>query len=116
MLGPSPAEKFPKLFPLRGHGVIPDTVFPYPGNSVQVIPATEVLRDACAASIDTPPSPSTNPRIKKQNKKENKKMHQSNTSNYKYGPEVPDYGGDATSVSHHDKQNMGQENPNKGRD
>lgn len=61
MLGPEPTEKLPPLFPVRGHGVTPDNVFPYPGNSVHVIPMTEVLRDACAASIEIPPSPSTNP-------------------------------------------------------
>lgn len=60
-LGPVPGVKFPKLLPERGHGVIPESVFPYPGSSVQVIPATLVLRVVCAASIDTPPSPSTKP-------------------------------------------------------
>ena len=46
MLGPAPTEKLPPLLPVRGQGVIPDNVFPYPGNSVQVIPMTEVFRDA----------------------------------------------------------------------
>ena len=60
MTGPVPAVKFSSA-PPRGQGVTPDTVLPYPGSSVHVIPATLVLREVCAASIEMPPSPSTNP-------------------------------------------------------
>lgn len=60
MLGPLPAVKLSSL-PPRGHGVTPDSVFPIPGNSVHVRPETLVFRDACAASMDTVPSPSTKP-------------------------------------------------------
>ena len=61
MLGPVPAVKF-RSSPPRGQGVTPDSVFPSPGISSQVRPSTDVLRAACAASMDTVPSPSTNPR------------------------------------------------------
>ena len=60
-LGPVPALKFAPPFPILGQGVTPLTVLPNPGNSVHVTPLTLVFRLACPASIDTPPSPSTNP-------------------------------------------------------
>ena len=60
MTGPVPAVKFSSA-PPRGQGVTPDTVLPYPGTSVHVMPLTDVLRDACAASMEMPPSPSTKP-------------------------------------------------------
>ena len=61
MLGPAPAVKL-RSSPPRGHGVTPDSVFPSPGSSTHVRPLTDVFRDACAASMVTAPSPSTNPK------------------------------------------------------
>ena len=60
MLGPLPTVKL-RSSPPRGHGVTPETVRPRPGISIQVMPSTVVFRDACAASMDTVPSPSTKP-------------------------------------------------------
>ena len=61
-LGPSPTEKLAPLLPVRGQGVIPDRVLPYPGNSVHVTPDTDSLRVAWTASMEIPPSPSTKPK------------------------------------------------------
>lgn len=57
-LGPAPARKVASV---RGIGVNPETVRPYPGISIQEMPCTDVFRVAWAASIEITPVPSTNP-------------------------------------------------------
>jgi hypothetical protein len=62
MLGPVPAVKFCS-FPPRGKGLTADKVRPWFGSSNQLMPLTDVFLEACAASIEIPPSPSTKPII-----------------------------------------------------
>ncbi|KAL5498367.1 hypothetical protein ACEPAH_2509 [Sanghuangporus vaninii] len=60
-LGSSPTLKFAPLFAKQGRGVTPETVLTHPGSSIQVTPERLVFLEAWAASIEIPPSPSTNP-------------------------------------------------------